>query len=297
MASWLARGVKGLTPVNPIQHFLSTFNFSAVTGNLFAPLILKGIVVTIVLSIISQFAGVAIGLILYFMRRTRWRPIRWIAEVYIWIFRGTPQVVQILFLYIALGYLGLGRSLREIDPFTPIGFHGIFMDSIIAAIVALSLNEGAYMAEIVRAGIDSIDPGQMEAAKSLGMTYWQGMRRIVLPQAMRIIIPPLGNEFNNMLKTTSLVAFISLYDLLGAAQAIGQFGFRSLELLVVASIWYLVLTTLWGFVQSWLERKFSASTREPSGQKSFWQRMFGGTPRRARATDGEPVIVGGQHRV
>lgn len=297
MGSWLARGVKGLTPVNPIQHFLSTFNFSAVTGNLFAQLILKGIVVTVFLSVISQFAGVVIGLILYFMRRTRWLPVRWIAEIYIWFFRGTPQLVQILFFYFALGYLGLGRSLREIDPFTPLGFHGIFMDSILAAIVALSLNEGAYMSEIVRAGIDSIDTGQMEAAKSLGMTYWLGMRRIVLPQAMRVILPPLGNEFNNMLKTTSLVSVISLYDLLGAAEAIGSYGFRNLELLVVASMWYLVLTTLWGFVQSWMERKFSASTREPGGKQSYWQRMFGGVSVIRRGATGEPVIVSSQHRV
>lgn len=244
---------------------------------MFAPLVLKGVVITLFLSIISQFAGVVIGLALYFMRRSRLRPISWLAEGYIWLFRGTPQLVQILFLYTALPYLNLAVPLRSIDPFTPLGFYGVFMDSIVAALIALSLNEGAYMSEIVRAGIDSIDVGQMEAAKSLGMTYWLGMRRIVLPQAMRIIIPPLGNEFNNMLKTTSLVSVISLYDLLGAAEAIGRFGFRSLELLVVASIWYLAMTTVWGFVQSWLERRFSQSTREPITSPSVWQRLIGAT--------------------
>jgi polar amino acid transport system permease protein len=261
--------------MDALKHFLSTFDFNAIPQNIFASLVIKGIVITVILSVISQFAGVVIGLILYFMRRTRFRAVRWIAEGYIWLFRGTPQLVQILFLYTALGYLDLGRALRSIDPFTPLGFYGVFMDSIVAAIIALSLNEGAYMSEIVRAGIDSIDTGQMEAARSLGMTYGLGMRRIVLPQAMRIIIPPLGNEFNNMLKTTSLVSVISLYDLLGAAEAIGRFGFRTLELLVVASIWYLVLTTLWGFVQSWLERRFSASTREPDAAPSLWKRLVG----------------------
>lgn len=263
--------------MNSLQHFLSTFDFHAIPSNLFAPLILKGVVITLVLSIISQFFGVVIGLVLYFMRRARLRAVNWLAEGYIWLFRGTPQLVQILFLYTALPYLNLAVPLRSIDPFTPLGFNGVFMDSIIAALIALSLNEGAYMSEIVRAGIDSIDVGQMEAAKSLGMTYWLGMRRIVLPQAMRIIIPPLGNEFNNMLKTTSLVSVISLYDLLGAAEAIGRYGFRSLELLVVASIWYLAMTTVWGFVQSWLERRFSQSTREPGARKSLWRRILLGS--------------------
>jgi polar amino acid transport system permease protein len=116
----------------------------------------------------------------------------------------------------------------------------------------------------------------MEAAKTLGMTYWLGMRRIVLPQAMRVILPPLGNEFNSMLKTTSLVSVISLYDLLGAAEAIGSPVFRTLELLTVACIWYLLLTTLWAFVQTWLERRFSASTRDPGAAKSVWFRIFSG---------------------
>lgn len=273
--SRLARYTKGLTPVNPLQHFLSTFDFHAISANLFAPLILKGVVITLFLSIIAQFAGVIIGLILYFMRRSRFYPVRWLAESYIWLFRGTPQLVQILFLYTALPYLNLAVPLRSIDPFTPLGFNGVFMDSIVAALIALSLNEGAYMSEIVRAGIDSIDPGQMEAARSLGMTYWLGMKRIVLPQAMRVIMPPLGNEFNNMLKTTSLVSVISLYDLLGAAEAIGRFGFRSLELLVVASLWYLAMTTVWGFVQAWMERRFSQSTREPIVAPSTWRRLLG----------------------
>jgi len=147
-------------------------------------------------------------------------------------------------------------------------------DSFVAGYLAFSLNEGAYMAEIVRAGIDSIDPGQMEAAKTLGMTYWLGMRRIVLPQAMRVILPPLGNEFNSMLKTTSLVSVISLYDLLGAAEAIGSPLFLSLELLTVACIWYLALTTLWTIAQYALERRFNASTRDPGSGKSVWSQLL-----------------------
>ncbi|HLY29950.1 MAG TPA: amino acid ABC transporter permease, partial [Ktedonobacterales bacterium] len=186
--------------------------------------------------------------------------------------------------------LNLARPLRNLDIFTPLGFVGIFTDSFIAGMVALSLNEGAYMAEIVRAGIDSIDIGQMEAAKSLGMTYAQGMRRIVLPQAMRVIIPPLGNEFNNMLKTTSLVSTISLYELLGAAEQIGNFQFRTLELLVTASIWYLAMTTVWGFIQAQIERRFNASTLDPALRDiPWWQRILGLRGRSAPA----PALVGG----
>ncbi len=255
--------------MNPIQSFLRSYDGAAVGHYLFAQLILQGVLITVILSVLSQFFGVVIGLILYFMRRARVRPIGWIANAYIWFFRGTPLLVQILFVYLAMPYLGLARPLRAADIFTPLGFVGILTDSFVAGLVAFSLNEGAYMAEIVRAGIDSIDPGQMEAAKTLGMTYWLGMRRIVLPQAMRVILPPLGNEFNSMLKTTSLVSVISLYDLLGAAEAIGSPIFRSLELLTVACIYYLLLTTLWSFVQMYLERRFSASSREAKAKVNW----------------------------
>lgn len=248
--------------MNPIQSFLRSYDGAAVGHYLFAQLILQGVVITVILSVLAQFLGVVIGLLLYFMRRARFRPLGWIANAYIWFFRGTPLLVQILFVYLAMPYFGVARPLRSADIFTPLGFVGILTDSFVAGLLAFSLNEGAYMAEIVRAGIDSIDTGQMEAAKTLGMTYWLGMRRIVLPQAMRVILPPLGNEFNSMLKTTSLVSVISLYDLLGAAEAIGSPIFRSLELLTVACIYYLLLTTLWSFVQYYLERRFSASTRE-----------------------------------
>lgn len=109
------------------------------------------------------------------------------------------------------------------------------------------------MAEIIRAGITSVDAGQMEAAKSLGMRYSLAMRRIVLPQAARVIIPPLGNEFNNMLKTTSIASVIGLLELTGTAQVYGSQAFVNFELLIVATFWYLVLTTGWGYIQSWIE--------------------------------------------
>ena len=263
--------------MNGLVAFFQHFDWHLAVNSLFAVLILQGLVITIVLAVISQFLGTLIGLILYFMRRSRFRVIRWLAEAYIWFYRGTPVLVQILFLYLALPYLSLARPLRNITLFTTLGFSNVYMDSFVAAMVALSLNEGAYMSEIVRAGIDSIDTGQMEAAKSLGMTYARGMRRIVLPQAMRVIIPPLGNEFNNMLKTTSLASVISLNDLLGASQAIGNPIFRPLELLVTASVWYLVLTTIWGTIQAVIERRFNLSNLDPASLAAppWYDRIIG----------------------
>lgn len=257
-----------------------TFIWAYVWKYILSAAIVQGVILTIILAVISQFLGTLIGLLLYFMRRSRWRVLRAIADGYIWLFRGTPLLVQVLFFFYLFPYLHLANVLRSVDMFSQIGFtHGtgpIFLDSFLAAILAFSLNEGAYMAEIVRAGIDAIDTGQLEAAKSLGMTYSVAMRRIILPQAFRVIIPPLGNEFNNMLKNTSLAAFISLDELLGTARTIGDPIFGTLELLVTASVWYLLLTTIWGIIQGFIERRLNASNIEPGvKQANWWQRAVG----------------------
>ena len=272
---------------NPIIHFLiqivtlrESFNWQFVGKYVFASAVIQGVILTIILAVLSQLIGAIIGLVLYFLRRSPIGALRAFANAYIWFFRGTPLVVQILVFYAALPYIGLVKPLNNIDLFTHLGFHNIFMDSFVAACAALSLNEGAYMAEIVRAGIDSIDPGQLEAARSLGMTYLLAMRRIVLPQALRVIVPPLGNEFNNMLKSTSLAAFISLDELLGTAKSIGDPLFANLELYITASIWYLAMTSVWGLIQSRIERRLNASNLEPSipNDRSWRQRMMGNWP-------------------
>lgn len=266
-----------LQTVVTLNHF---FTWAFVWKFIPAAAIVQGVVLTVIISVIAQVLGTLIGLLLYFLRRSRIGILRIFADGYIWFFRGTPLVVQILGFYTLLPYLNLSRPLRAIDPFSAIGFtHGpniVFLDAFLAAILALSLNEGAYMAEIVRAGIDAIDVGQLEAAKSLGMTYSLAMRRIVLPQAFRIIIPPLGNEFNNMLKNTSLAAFIGLNELLETALLIGDPLFGRLELLVVASVWYLLMTTIWGFIQGAIERRLNASNIDPGApQPKWWLRAFG----------------------
>jgi polar amino acid transport system permease protein len=249
----------------------------AVVGNfLFRDFIFVGIGVTICLAVAAQTIGSLIGLLLYFMRRARFIPFRWLANVYIWAFRGTPLILQIVLLYEGLGQVGLGRVLEQ----QYLSFIGgnikLYADSLIAGLLALALNEGAYMAEIVRAGIDSIEVGQMEAAKSLGMTYFMAMRRVVLPQALRVIVPPLGNEFNGMLKNTSLANYAALTELFYLTSNTANSTNRFLELYAVAAIWYLAMTTVWGWIQAWIERRLNVSTLDPGlNVGSYWSRLFG----------------------
>lgn len=254
-----------------------SFQWSVVGAYLFDQAFWRGAILTIVLAVVSQLLGTLIGLLLYFVRHSHLWPVRAVGGFYVWIFRGTPLLVQIIIFDQLVAYLHLTKAIRAIDFFTPLGFPNFLMDAFVAAFVALALNEGAYMAEIIRAGIDSIEIGQIEAAKSLGMTYSQAMRRIVLPQAMRVIIPPLGNEFNNMLKNTSLAAEIGVFELLKVALTGGATTFDILEFLVIASLYYLLLTTLWGLAQARIERYFNASTREPGvlGNGSWLTRSFG----------------------
>ena len=196
------------------------------------------------------------------MRMSRFPLLSGPASAYIWFFRGSPLLVQVLLLWVALPKLAPRLLLPDFA----------------VVLVAFSLNEGAYMAEIIRAGITSIDPGQTEAAKSLGMRYALAMRRIVLPQAARVIVPPLGNEFNNMLKNTSIASVIGLQELTGTAEIFGAPTFTIFELLIVATFYYLLLTTLWGLVQSWIENRLNPDrlTKADLKEKKSWsERMIG----------------------
>jgi polar amino acid transport system permease protein len=249
------------------------YDWDLVLKSVFQPdrLILTGLFLTITISITSQIIGVILGILAALGKMARARPIRWTAGVYVWIFRGTPLLVQIAFIYFGLSISGIYKF--PTLSLGPIGIPG----AIQAGILALGVNEGAYMAEIVRAGIISIDPGQMEAAKSLGMSYGKAMRRIVLPQAARVIVPPLGNEFNNMLKTTSLLSVIAveeLYQVFNERQ--GQL-FKPFELFLACAIWFLLLTTIWGFIQARIERRLAkgAPGGGPTQGPSLRERMFG----------------------
>jgi polar amino acid transport system permease protein len=234
--------------------------------SIFAPdgLILAGLWLTVSIAVSAQVIGVILGVIAALGRMSRLRPVRWLAGVYIWFFRGTPLLVQIAFVFYGLSVAGIWRWPDFVVP--GIGF--TVAGAVQAGIFALGVNEGAYMSEIVRAGILSVDRGQMEAARSLGMTTGTAMRRIVLPQAARVIVPPLGNEFNNMLKTTSLLVVISvpeLYVVFSNKNGSGDTSFHPFELFLAAAVWYLLLTTIWGVVQGWIERKLGRGTGQESG--------------------------------
>jgi polar amino acid transport system permease protein len=216
--------------------------------------IINGLGLTIGISVIAQLIGVTLGVFAAMGRMAKFLPFRLVANFYIWVFRGTPLLVQLSFFYYGLATAGLFRW-----PTVVAGPVDI-LPQVLAGIVILGVNEGAYMAEIVRAGILAVDPGQTEAAKSLGMTYGQTMSRIVLPQAARVIIPPLGNEFNNMLKTTSLLSALSIFELYNTFSVSAGHSYATFELFAACAVWYLILTTIWGVVQSRIERRFSRGT-------------------------------------
>jgi polar amino acid transport system permease protein len=239
------------------------FQWGVVGDFLFDKRVLDGVRVTLELTVVAMVIGIALGVVLAVMRLSPNPLVSGASWIYIWFFRGTPVLVQILFwgfvsaLYpkISIGIpfggpeIGSADANHVIKPF-------------VAAILGLGLNEAAYMAEIVRAGILSVDEGQTEAASALGMTRMQTMRRIVLPQAMRVIIPPTGNETISMLKTSSLVSVIAYAELLYSVQLIYSQNFKTIPLLLVAAIWYLFFTTILSIGQYYIERHYArGSTR------------------------------------
>ena len=234
------------------------FQWSVVGKYLFATPVLRGIVVTLELTVIAMVAGILLGVILAVMRLSPNRLLSGSAWLYIWFFRGTPVLVQLFFWYVGISYLY--PVLTFGIPFGPTFYTvnaNVLVTSFVAGALGLSLNEGAYMAEIVRAGIISVDDGQTEAAQSLGMSKALTLRRIVLPQAMRIIIPPTGNETISMLKTTSLVYVIALADLFTATQNISNTNYETVPLLLVASLWYLFFTSVLTVGQFYVERYYA----------------------------------------
>src|SRR5512146_2281628 len=234
------------------------------------PLIRNGIIVTILVSIIAQLFGVVFGLIAALAKMSKVPFLRWLADVYIWYFRGTPLLVQMALLFFGLG-------VTHIYGFPDIHIGAITITGAIqAGTLALAINEGAYMAEIVRAGIESIDPGQMEAAKSLGMTYGLAMRRIILPQAAKVIVPPLGNEFNNLMKTTSLMEVISAGQLFYGFNQLNATLFKPFELFIAASIYYLEMTTVWSCIQARIEASLGERKVIEKGPGMFERMLAGG---------------------
>ena len=226
------------------------FEWDVVWRYLFNPLIREGAWRTIQVAVLAQLLGVLLGLTFALLRNSRNPLANGLAGFYVWFFRGTPVLLQLFILYFGIPQLFDNQTLtRELTAFR-------------AAVIAFGINEGAYMTEIVRAGILSVEAGQMDAAKSLGMTNLQAMRRVILPQALRVIVPPTGNEFIAMLKNTSLASAISLVELLYASNLIYSSNFKFMELLVVAAVWYLVMVSIFSLLQAELERALTVSERE-----------------------------------
>lgn len=241
------------------------FQWGVVGHYMLTGTILRGLLLTLELTVFAMAIGLALGVLLAVMRMSPNPLVSVVAWLYIDFFRGTPLLVQIIFWF---NIAALYPRIRLGVPFTHISGGEVNATQLLtpfaAGLIALSTNEGAYMAEIVRAGILSVDEGQIEAAQALGMRRLQIMRRIIMPPAMRIIIPPTGNELISMLKNTSLVSAIAVTELLYSAQIIYARTYQTIPLLIVASLWYLIATSVLTTGQFYVERYFArGASREP----------------------------------
>ncbi len=271
---WIAAVIIVIIAVAIINSVATNKNFHwhVVGQYLFDARILHGVRVTIELTVVSMIVGIVGGVLLAVMRLSPNPLVSGASWLYIWFFRGTPLLVQILFWNnISALYPKIGLGI----PFGPSFIHpnaNSLLKPFLVCILALGLNEAAYMAEIVRAGIISVNEGQSEAAASLGMSRLLTMRRVVLPQAMRVIVPPTGNETISMLKNTSLVSVIAYTELLYSTQLIYDVNYFVIPLLIVASFWYLVMTSVLYVGQYFIEKRFGRgfARNQPVGTMSRW---------------------------
>ncbi|GAA2777182.1 amino acid ABC transporter permease [Kitasatospora sp. CM 4170] len=273
------------------------FKWDIVGKYLFHDSIVHGMLVTLELTALSMLMGVVGGIILAVMRLSANPLLSATAWVYIWVFRGTPVLVQLVF----WNFLGLIWAKLSIGvPWGPEFWSestNVLIPTFVAALLGLGLNEAAYMAEIVRGGIQSVDLGQTEASHALGMSQFQTMRRIVLPQAMRVIIPPTGNETISMLKTTSLVSVISLEEIFRAGQVIYSRNYQNIPILIVVSLWYLFFTSVLTIGQYYIERHYARGSNRtlPPTPLQRVRGLFRGKPTPKKTTDVVPGLEGGGH--
>ncbi|QIB36144.1 amino acid ABC transporter permease [Ancylobacter pratisalsi] len=208
-----------------------------------SPAFFHGAALTLLITVTALFFGIIAGLVIALMQETQLRPLQVFTLIYVWLFRGTPVLFQIIFIYNVLPSFGIRLS------------------AFLSAVIALALNEGAYMAEILRSGLDAVKKGQRTAGLALGLTTTQMMRFIVLPQAARIVLPPMGNQMIGMLKTSALVSVIAVEELLLVANQTASASFRYLEALTAAGVYYLALTTIFMVLQAMLERSLDPKRR------------------------------------
>jgi len=217
------------------------FSFTAFLGYLTNGFLLMGVLVTLGMTVATVIGGMALGMVIAFARMSPNGVLNQLARCYLWVFRGTPLLIQLVIIYTGLPQLGLKLGVLE------------------SSLLALILNEAAYLAEIIRSGFMGVSAGQREAADSLGLPRWLVVWKVTLPQAFRLMIPPLGNSINGLLKSTSITSVISMEELMRRSQMLMQEKFQVLEVFGAAAVFYLVLTTGWGLIQIRLERHFGAS--------------------------------------
>jgi polar amino acid transport system permease protein len=272
---WVAAVVVLLIAASIVRAIVTNKNFHwHVVGHyLFNSRVLHGVLVTLELTVLSMIVGIVLGVILAVMRGSPNPIVSGAAWLYIWFFRGTPLLLQIYFWF---NITALFPKINLGVPFGPAIIHAngnSVITAFVAALLGLGLNEGAYMAEIVRGGILAVGEGQEDAAQSLGMSRLQTMRHVVLPQAMRVILPPTGNETISMLKNTSLVSVIAYTELLYSVQQIYDVTYQTIPLLIVAAIWYLAMTSVAYVGQYFIERRFGRGfSREQN--VGMWQRWM-----------------------
>ena len=264
-------------------------DFEAIGSFLFDPRIIDGVGLTLLITLIAMVVSTLLAIVVAGMRLSSNPVLVAVAWFYVWVFRGTPLLVQI----VLWGYLGLlYESITVGIPFTDIAFWqadtNVLISAFTAGLLALTLNQAAYSSEIVRAGMLSVDEGQREAAASLGMSPLYTFRRVLLPQAMRVIIPPMGNETISMLKNTSLLSVIAVLELYTQASMISSQNLKQVELLIVASLWYLILTSILSIPQYYLERRFGRGSSR-SLPPTPLQRLRRAIDSRRPGPDPEPV--------
>ncbi len=278
---WVIRVVVVLLVAMLVYQLVTNPNFEwdVVFAWLFAPSVMKALWTTLWLAAVSMVIGVVLGVVFAVMKMSNNRLLRWVADAYLWFFRGTPLLVQLIFwfnLAALLPRIGIGIpfggpqlvSWETNDVITPLT----------AAILGLGLNEGAYMAEVIRGGLLSVPRGQREAAKAYGRTEATALRRVVLPQAMRSIIPPTGNQLISMVKATAMVSVIAMHDLLYTVQAVYNRTFQTIPLLLVAVIWYLVVVSILSVVQHHIEDYFGRSDKAVRSTSSRKKERSPGAP-------------------
>ena len=274
---WIAAAIVLLFAAAAVRSIVTSsgFGWHYVGQYLFDSRVLHGMWATIYLTFLSMVIGIVLGIVAAVMRLSPNPIMSGASWLYIWFFRGTPLLVQVIFWF---NIASLFKTISLGIPFGPALIHepaNSLVTPLVAGLLALGLNEGAYMAEIVRAGIISVDEGQTEAAQSLGMSRLQTMRLIVLPQAMRVMIPPTGNETISMLKNTSLLYVTGYTELLYSVTQIYDVNYQTIPLLIVASIWYLVLTSVLYVGQYFIERRYGRgfSRAEQVTMRARWLGM------------------------